>query len=167
MKKVFSWHFSSILIRLKTPLLRSSKPSHIFKTFFLGLGVSTTSLCGCILVLRNSRCHGNATCHTCIKPLRNPHLRTTTNSEHTTLSYSVMMRLTHMRKDRDPFSRHVLPPFPAGASAVLSFPWELAVITGVFLYPNLQRSRPDSPLLHAHGNIFWRVARHQPGPQAN
>lgn len=72
------------------------------------------------------------------------------------------MQLTRRERDRDPFSRHILPPFPAGGSAVLFFPGELAVITGVFLYPNLQRSRPDSPLSHAHGNIFWRVARHQP-----
>lgn len=74
------------------------------------------------------------------------------------------MQLTQMEKDRDPFSRHILPPLPSRserASAVLSFSWELAVITGVFLYPNLQRSRPDSSLLHAHGNISWRVARHQ------
>lgn len=105
-----------------------------------------------------------------MRSLRNQHHRTTINlekktkSQHTTPSHGIMMQLTQMEKDRDPFSRHILPPLPSRserASAALSFSWELAVITGVFLYPNLQRSRPDSSLLHAHGNISWRVARHQ------
>lgn len=99
--------------------------------------------------------------------LRNPHLKNFNKQRKNTRRYHSIVQHSdpadsQRKKDRDPFSRHILPPFPAGTSTVLCFPWELAVITAVFLYPNLQRSRPDSPLLHAHGNIFWSVARHQP-----
>lgn len=54
--------------------------------------------------------------------------------------YIIQQHISFSDRDRDIYSE------PVGTNNVFSFSRDLSMITGVFLYPSLKRSRPDEML---------------------
>lgn len=94
--------------------------------------------------------------------------RRQTDQQRATSSYSVTMRLTlslPLERRREPFEKTDIywpPSFPAGTSTVLSFLRGALHDNCCFSLPQPKKVAAWLPALHAHSNIFWSVAQHQP-----
>lgn len=88
-----------------------------------------------------------------------------TDQQHATSSYKAAHSQLALREAQRTIwkDRHLLAPsFPAGTSTVLSFLRGALHDNCCFSLPQPKKVTAWLPALHAHGNIFWSVAQHQP-----